>query len=200
MLERVMVPPGWTPQVTGGGQHSGDVVAGSVSRTAGSGDRPGRCRRRRRLRRRRPGEPAARSHVPPALVGPLLLLAVLAWPASRGSCTPPGRVATILAFHWYLLPPLRDLDAATVVVLGLFLGTSVIVGVFATTTSRRVITSEQARGAIAEEQSALRRVATLVPAAPPGEVFAAVAEEAGQLLDAIWCTRSGTSPTTPSAW
>jgi signal transduction histidine kinase len=38
---------------------------------------------------------------------------------------------------------------------------------------------------IAEEQAALRRVATLVArAAAPGEVFAAVAEEAGRLLDA----------------
>ena len=37
----------------------------------------------------------------------------------------------------------------------------------------------------AEEQAALRRVATLVArAAPPEEVFAAVAEEAGRLLAA----------------
>jgi GAF domain-containing protein len=37
---------------------------------------------------------------------------------------------------------------------------------------------------ITEEQAALRRVATLVArAAPPGEVFAAVAEEAGRVLD-----------------
>jgi signal transduction histidine kinase len=129
---------------------------------------------------------AARPHVPPVLVGPLLLLAVLAVARFAGILYAlPVGVATILAFDWYLLPPLRDLDAATVLVLSLFLGTSVIVGAFATTTSRRVIASEQARGAIAEEQSALRRVATLVArAAPPGEVFAAVAEEAWRLLDA----------------
>jgi signal transduction histidine kinase len=45
---------------------------------------------------------------------------------------------------------------------------------------------------IAEEQAALRRVATLVAqAAPPEEVFAAVAEEAGRLLGAhhSWMTR-----------
>ena len=37
---------------------------------------------------------------------------------------------------------------------------------------------------IADEQAALRRVATLVArAAPPEEVFAAVAEEVGRLLD-----------------
>src|SRR5829696_1173894 len=129
---------------------------------------------------------AARSHVPPVLVGPILLLAVLAMARFAGILYAlPVGVATVLAFDWYLLPPLRDLDAATVVVLGLFLGTSVIVGAFATTTSRRVIASEQARGAIAEEQAALRRVATLVAGtAPPAAVFAAVAEEAGQLLAA----------------
>jgi signal transduction histidine kinase len=46
--------------------------------------------------------------------------------------------------------------------------------------------------AFAEEQAALRRVATLVArAATPEEVFSAVAEEAGQLLDAhhAWMTR-----------
>jgi len=96
---------------------------------------------------------AARPHVPLVLVGPLLLLAVLAMARFAGILYAlPVGVATVLAFDWYLLPPLRDLDAATVLVLGLFLGTSVIVGAFATTTSRRVIASEQARGAIAEEQ------------------------------------------------
>ena len=37
-------------------------------------------------------------------------------------------------------------------------------------------------GQLAKEQAALRRVATLVAAAPPEEVFAAVAEEVGQLF------------------
>jgi GAF domain-containing protein len=50
------------------------------------------------------------------------------------------------------------------------------------------IASAQARAELqsfAAEQAALRRVATLVArAAPPGEVFAAVTEEAGRLLDA----------------
>jgi GAF domain-containing protein len=43
---------------------------------------------------------------------------------------------------------------------------------------------DQARlGQLAEEQAALRRVATLVArATPPEEVFAAVAEEVGQLF------------------
>src|SRR6266446_1288694 len=44
--------------------------------------------------------------------------------------------------------------------------------------------SREALGALADEQAALRRVATLVARdAPPGEVFAAVAMEVGKLLD-----------------
>jgi hypothetical protein len=43
--------------------------------------------------------------------------------------------------------------------------------------------ADQLNGQTAEEQAALRRVATLVAqAAPPEEVFAAIAEEAGRLL------------------
>jgi GAF domain-containing protein len=52
--------------------------------------------------------------------------------------------------------------------------------------------SRAALGRLAEEQAALRRVATLVAAgAPPEEVFAAVAEEAGRLLEAhqSWTAR-----------
>ena len=80
---------------------------------------------------------AARSHVPAALLGLLLLLVVLA--VARG---------------------------------------------FATQVGRRAAGSERARGVLAEEQAALRRVATLVARQPsPAEVFAAVTEEAGKLLD-----------------
>jgi signal transduction histidine kinase len=90
---------------------------------------------------------------------------------------------TIEAFDWYFLPPLRALDAATVLVLGLFLGMAVIVGAVATQAGRRAVGSEQARSVLADEQAALRRVATLVATQPsPAEVFAAVTEEAGKLL------------------
>ena len=58
---------------------------------------------------------------------------------------------------------------------------AVIVGAFATQAVRRAAGSEQARGVLAEEQAALRRVATLVACQPsPAEVFAAVTEEAGK--------------------
>jgi signal transduction histidine kinase len=127
---------------------------------------------------------AARSHVPAVLLGLLLLLAVLAVARFAGILYAlPVGVVTILAFDWYFLPPLRNLDGATVLVLGLFLGMSVIVGAVATQAGRRAAGSELARGVLADEQAALRRVATLVARQPsPAEVFAAVTEEAARLL------------------
>jgi signal transduction histidine kinase len=129
---------------------------------------------------------AARSQVPAVVLGLLLLLAVLVVARLAGILYAlPVGVATVLAFDWYFLPPLRDLDTATELVLGLFLAMSVIVGALATTASRRAIASEHARGAIAEEQSALRRVATLVAqAGPPSVVFEAVTREVGLLCSA----------------
>ena len=122
---------------------------------------------------------AARSHVPAVLLGLLLLLVVLAVARLAGILYAlPVGVVTIEAFDWYFLPPLRNLDGATVLVLGLFLGMSVIVGAVATQAGRRAAGSEQARGVLAEEQAALRRVATLVARqSSPAEVFAAVTEE-----------------------
>jgi signal transduction histidine kinase/putative methionine-R-sulfoxide reductase with GAF domain len=122
---------------------------------------------------------AARSHVPAAVLGLLLLLVVLAVARFAGIlyALPVGAVM-IEAFDWYFLPPLRTLDGNTVFVLGLFLAASVIVGGFATQAARRAAGSEQARGVLAGEQAALRRVATLVARQPsPAEVFAAVTEE-----------------------
>jgi signal transduction histidine kinase len=113
------------------------------------------------------------------LLGLFLLLVVLAVARFAGIlyALPVGAV-TIEAFDWYFLPPLRNLDRDTVLVLGLFLGMSVIVGAVATQAGRRAAGSEQARGVLADEQAALRRVATLVALQPsPAEVFAAVTEE-----------------------
>lgn len=76
---------------------------------------------------------AARSHVPSLLLGLLFLLAVLAVARFAGILYAlPVGVVTIEAFDWYFLPPLRNLDRATVLVLGLFLAMAVIVGAVAT--------------------------------------------------------------------
>ena len=127
---------------------------------------------------------AARSHVPEVLLGLFFLLVVLAVARFAGIMYAlPVGVVTIEAFDLYFLPPLHNLDGATMLVLGLFLAMSVIVGAVATQAGRRAAGSERARGILADEQAALRRVATLVARQPaPSEVFAAVTEEAARLL------------------
>ena len=129
---------------------------------------------------------AARDHVPAVLLGSLLLLLVLVVARLAGILFAlPVGVVTILAFDWYFLPPLRALDDATVLVLGLFLTMSVMVGAVTTQAGRRAVAAERARGALAEEQAALRRVATLVASgAPPDQVFTAVADELGRRIGA----------------
>ena len=67
--------------------------------------------------------------------------------------------------------------------LGLFLATAVIVGAVMTRASGRAARSEHARGVLADEQAALRRVATLIARQEtPAKVFAAVTEETARLL------------------
>ncbi|MEA2142707.1 MAG: hypothetical protein QOI64_1137 [Solirubrobacteraceae bacterium] len=128
---------------------------------------------------------AARSaHVPTLVLGPVLVAGVLAVARYAGVVyAVPVAVVTLDAFDWYFLPPLRDLDTATVFVLAVFILTSVLVAEVAWRSGRRADASEQARSVLADEQAALRSVATLVAqAGPPADVFAAVACEVGQLL------------------
>jgi len=127
---------------------------------------------------------AARSHVPDVLLGAFFILVVVAVAHFAGILYAlPVGVVSIEAFDWYFLPPLRKLDAATGFILGLFLTMSVLVGALATRAARRATASEEARGVLADEHAALRRVATLVAAqGSPAEVFTAVAEEVGRLL------------------
>ena len=127
---------------------------------------------------------AARSHLPSLVVGGLLLgpAVVVAHYGGVRYGLPVG-VASVLAFDWYFLPPLRALDEATRFLLALFLVMSVAVGELASRTSRRAAAAEEARGRLADEHGALRRVATLIARQePPAEVFANVAEEARLLL------------------
>ena len=127
---------------------------------------------------------AARSHVPGVLLGLFLLGAVVVVARYGGVLYGlPVGVVSVQAFDWYFLPPLRDLDAATALVLALFLLTSVFVGAIASHTSRRAIATEAARGRLADAPAALRRVATLVARqAPETEVFASVTDEVRRLL------------------
>jgi signal transduction histidine kinase len=127
---------------------------------------------------------AARSHLPGVVVVALLLGAVVVVAHYGGvRYGLPVGIASVLAFDWYFLPPLRALDEATRFVLALFLLVSVAVGELASRTRRRAAAAEEARGRLADEHAALRRVATLIARQePPAEVFANVAEEARLLL------------------
>jgi signal transduction histidine kinase len=127
---------------------------------------------------------AARSHVPSVLLGAFFILVVVEVARYGGILYAlPVGVVSLQAFDWYFLPPLRNLDTATLFVLGLFLLMSVLVGAIAVAAGRRAAASEGALNLLADEQAALRRVATLVAQHPsPSAVFAAVTEEVGRLL------------------
>jgi signal transduction histidine kinase len=98
----------------------------------------------------------------------------------------PAAMAGLLAYDWFQFPPTHPHefpDSADLADLLVYLAVAVLVGELAAHSARRADVSEVARGELAEEQAALRRVATLVArGVPPSEVFAAVAREVGQLL------------------
>ncbi|MDX6449982.1 MAG: hypothetical protein QOH16_31 [Gaiellaceae bacterium] len=127
---------------------------------------------------------AARSVIPTVFFAAVLVLALAAI-AHFGGVTYalPVGVVTLETFDWYFLPPLAVVNAASVFVLATFVATSILVAEIATHAGRRAIASEDARVVLADEQAALRRVATMVARQPsPPEVFATVAEEVGKLL------------------
>jgi signal transduction histidine kinase len=99
----------------------------------------------------------------------------------------PAALAAILAFDWFYIPPTHPHsfpDAENLANVLVAVAVGVLVGELAARAGRRADVSELARSGLADEQAALRRVATLVAegvAAP--ELMAAVAEEAGTLLD-----------------
>lgn len=98
----------------------------------------------------------------------------------------PMALAAVLAIDFFYLPPLRSFgfpDYANWAALLLYLGVVVFVCTISARTRRRVNSLDRAQGALADEQAALRRVATLVAQeSSPSEVFTAVAEEVGQLM------------------
>ena len=99
----------------------------------------------------------------------------------------PLAIATGLAFDSFYIPPTREFGAAdwqNWLVIAAYIGLGVLIGMLGARSQRRAEASDQARGRLAQEQAALRRVATLVASGePPDAVFAAVAEEVGVLLD-----------------
>jgi signal transduction histidine kinase len=99
----------------------------------------------------------------------------------------PSTVAALIALDWYWVPPTHPHsfpDAGNLADVLAYLAGGVVIGEIAAHAVRRAEVSEAQRGVLAEEHGALRRVATLVARGEePDVVFAAVAQEAGVLLD-----------------
>ena len=111
---------------------------------------------------------------------PVMLIA-MKWGTGLAAVT---AVMGAAAFSYFFLPPHNTLaitDLQSLVALGVFLVTAVVVGQLAA----RMRQKAQELARLAEEQSALRRVATLA-AQPvsPSVVFEAVTQEVGQLCHA----------------
>jgi signal transduction histidine kinase len=124
-------------------------------------------------------------HVPVLSLLVLYILVVL--PVAVVWGTGLAAVASVLstaAFAYLFLAPIHSLqvgESQNAVALGVFLVTAVVVGELAARSRRMAL--ESAR--LSEEQSALRRVATLVAeSGPPSVVFEAVTREVGLLCDA----------------
>jgi NAD(P)-dependent dehydrogenase (short-subunit alcohol dehydrogenase family) len=98
----------------------------------------------------------------------------------------PLAIAVGLAIDAFYIPPARSFDDwQNVPVVATYLAVGVLVGAIAEASRRRAEVSEAQRGKLADEQAALRRVATLVAqGVDPQEVFAAAAIEMNDLLGA----------------
>jgi K+-sensing histidine kinase KdpD len=130
-----------------------------------------------------------RGHVVPILLpGAVYLYVVVAAARRLGALfAVPLAIAGGLAFDSFYIPPTREFGAAdwqNWLVVAIYISMGVLIGALGARSQRGAETSERARGRLAEEQAALRRVATRVARGePPDAVFAAVAEEVGVLLD-----------------
>lgn len=100
----------------------------------------------------------------------------------------PLAIAAGLAFDSFYITPRRPFDSdhwQNFVVVAMYIGLGVLVGALTEGTRRRAEVSETERSKLADEQAALRRVATLVArGVDPREVFAAAAVEMRDLLGA----------------
>ena len=100
----------------------------------------------------------------------------------------PLALAAAVAIDSFYIAPYRTFDSrdwVNYLVTAMYIAIGVFVGAILEVTKRRAATSETARTKLAEEQAALRRIATLVAqGGAPEEVFAAVAGEMRNLVRA----------------
>ena len=128
------------------------------------------------------------SRVPLAILVVVLDVLVV-WAVVRtrgiGSAVAVG-VAGVVALDWYCIPPVHTAavpNAENALALVAYLVTGVLLGQLASAARRRAEHSEAEARVLADEQAALRRVATLVAVeSSPEDVFGAVTEEVGTLL------------------
>ncbi|HEU5486110.1 MAG TPA: histidine kinase [Microlunatus sp.] len=115
----------------------------------------------------------------------LVAVLVTAWWGGIVYAVPLG-VASTVAIDWHLIPPTHASAVPTssnAVAIAAYLLTGVLLGCLAFLIRRRAARAEQGRRLLAEEQAAIRRVATLVArGVDPDEVFAGVTTELGALL------------------
>jgi signal transduction histidine kinase len=100
----------------------------------------------------------------------------------------PLALAAAVAIDSFYIAPYRTFDSqdwVNYLVTAMYIAIGVLVGGILELTRHRAARSETARSELAEEQAALRRVATLIAqGAPPENVFAAVAAEMRDLVGA----------------
>jgi signal transduction histidine kinase len=131
-----------------------------------------------------------RGHVAPIVAAGAAFIALVVWAARRRGplYAVPLAIAGGLAFDSFLIPPVRDFGAGdwqNWLVMAVYVTVGVLIGVLGAESQRRAQASDEARGEIAREQAALRRMATLVARGIPADaVFDAVTEEVGRLLRA----------------
>jgi signal transduction histidine kinase len=120
----------------------------------------------------------------------------------------PVAIAGMLAYDWFQFPPTHPkafpgvADLADLIV---YIGIGVVTGVALADARRRTADTERARHELADEQAALRRVATLVAReAPSADVFAVVTKEVARILDVddarMFRYDAGASATVVAAW
>ncbi len=112
---------------------------------------------------------------------PVVLAAAIVWGTRLAVA---ASILSVVVFAYLFVPPVHAIEVADVgdlAALAVFLVTAVVVGELEARSRRQA----QRSARLSEEQSALRRVATLVAqAGPPSLVFEAVTREVGLLCDA----------------
>jgi signal transduction histidine kinase len=150
------------------------------------------------------------SRVPLAILVVVLDVAAV-WVLARVlgiGCAVAVGVAGVVALDWYCIPPIHAAavpDAENLLALVAYLVTGALLGQLAAAARRRAELSEAEVRVLADEQAALRRVATLVAVeSSPEQVFGSVTEEVGTLLAfdhaALLRYESDATATVVAAW